>query len=172
MTEPTDHHQEKPARLYRSLMERAKQFLPHGTHAASGGTYSFIDRAVEKTVELEEAGQEEAERIGGYLRKDVQAAAEYLADTEKELADWLRFDIQLVEDRVLDVFSLMVDHTRAALMELESRVQNMSEWHTGETTGPGTLTCVTCGKSMSFHQPGRVPPCPSCHATIFKRELE
>ena len=42
-------------------------------------------------------------------------------------------------------------------------------YHTGEISGPGTLLCVACGTELHLHKTGRIPPCPKCHATQFKR---
>jgi hypothetical protein len=38
---------------------------------------------------------------------------------------------------------------------------------TGETTEPGTLTCLNCGTQLNFAEAGRVPPCGNCHGTEF-----
>jgi len=152
---------------YRTMMHRVRDWLSQTKQA--GGMHGLIDRAVEKAVELEELSREEAERIGDYLRRDVHDAAQYLADTEKELSDWLRFDISLIEERLFEVFQLMVDHTHAALDEIKARAAWMSDWQSGEITGPGTLQCKQCGELLHFHQPGRIPPCPLCANTDFKR---
>ena len=40
---------------------------------------------------------------------------------------------------------------------------------TGEITSAGTLTCTACGQKVHLKSTGVVPPCPSCHATQFRK---
>lgn len=162
---PSDEHPTSTG--YRTMMDRIRDWKT--TVSEPGGIHQLIDQAVEKAVELEELSREEAERIGDYLRRDVHDAAEYLATTEKEMGDWLRFDLELIEERLLETFSVMVDHTREALDEIEARAAWMTNWQTGEITGPGTLVCTRCGQLLHFHQPGRIPVCPQCGERDFKR---
>jgi hypothetical protein len=159
---------EKLPQAYHDMLERASQ----EQQAGGGGLRHYIEAAQEKAVALGELSREEAERIGDYLRRDLRDAAEYLSENGGELKDWLRFDLSLVEERILDLFAPMVDHTREELARLETQARLMSEWQTGEVTGPGSLRCDTCGKIMQFHQPGRIPPCPQCHGTRFKRLMD
>jgi rubrerythrin len=159
--------QEKLPQAYHEMLERI--FDEQQQTGAVRGLQHYIETAKEKAVALGELSREEAERIGDYLRRDLHDAADYLSESGGELKDWLRFDMRLVEDRILDMFGLMVDHTREELDRLQATARSMSEWQTGEVTGPGSLACENCGKLMEFHKPGRIPPCPVCHATRFKR---
>jgi len=158
---------EKLTGAYHDMLERATEAQQES--GASGGVQHYLESAKEKAVELGELSREEAERIGDYLRRDVRDAAAYLSEGGRELGDWMRFDLGLVEERILELFSLMVDHTREELDRLQATAKSMSEWETGEVTGPGSLACDNCGKVMQFHKAGRIPPCPRCHSTRFKR---
>jgi len=62
-----------------------------------------------------------------------------------------------------------VDKTTIELDQLKARADRLGEWHTGEITGPGTLVCSACNELIHFHKTGHIPPCPKCHATIYKR---
>ncbi len=128
-----------------------------------------VDKVVEKTVELEELSEEEAERVGGYLKRDIEDAAQFIAETDQELRDWLQFDLALIEESLLHVLETSVNHTRDELLKLSLDAKLVSEWHTGQITGPGTLVCGQCQTSMQFHKPGRIPPCPHCSHTVFER---
>lgn len=39
----------------------------------------------------------------------------------------------------------------------------------GETAGPGTLTCLTCGRVIHLAERAAAPPCPECLATRFRK---
>jgi LPS O-antigen subunit length determinant protein (WzzB/FepE family) len=127
--------------------------------------------AREKAVELGELTREEADKVATYIERDMHDAAVYLAETGQQLRDWWRFDLQQVEERVLDMFAKVADQTSVQLRELKEDLQRAEHYHTGEVTGPGTLTCRWCGKQMHFSKPGRIPPCPGCHGTEFRREI-
>ena len=116
-----------------------------------------------------ELTREEAERIRDYLRRDTEEVARYLEETRQDFHDWFRFDLALVEQRFMQMFELMVDQTRTELQRLSDRAQGIEEWHTGEVAAPGALFCTSCGKEMHMHKSARVPPCPKCHATVFRR---
>ena len=76
------------------------------------------------------------------------------------------------KDRANNAFKLFesaADKTRIEMLSFEETVERISHYYTGEITGPGTLQCDNCGKSLHFHATGRIPPCSSCHATRFTR---
>ncbi len=128
-----------------------------------------LEQAREKAVELGELTREEAERVAGYLERDLKDAAGFIADTGQQLRDWLRLDLERIEHGALDLFAQVADQTSLQLKALADRAQQAQNLHTGEVAGPGTLECVRCGKSLHFDRPGRIPPCPQCHGTEFRR---
>jgi len=70
MTEPK--HDNRLARAYGRMMERVKLLLEELDVSAS------IEHAAEKAVELDELTREEARLIGGYLKRDIEDASQYL----------------------------------------------------------------------------------------------
>ncbi|MEO7557700.1 MAG: zinc ribbon-containing protein [Gammaproteobacteria bacterium] len=169
---------EKFVRAYNRMLERVKAALEQAEQDTLPTVQQHIEIAKKKAVELGELTRDEAEKIGAYVKRDLHDAAQYVADTGKELATWLRFDLKLIEQRVLDVFATMVDRTRLELDKLglqakgAHKPKKVSLWHTGEITGVGSLACTACGQTMLFHATGHIPPCPKCHATIFQRVSE
>jgi len=132
-----------------------------------------VDAAKEKAFELGELSREEAEKIGEYLKRDIQDAAGYLSQEGKQFGDWLKFDIELVEDRLADAFQNTLEHatnsTSLELQQLAEAAASENLWYTGEVTGPGTLVCDNCGHELNFYHIQDVPGCPKCDGTIFKR---
>ncbi len=157
---------EKLISAYHQMLNRLKDTFQH-TRSQSLG--ERIQAVQEKAIILEELTLEEAERVGQYLQRDLQDAAQFISETEQELADWMRFDLSLIEEQLLEKFSILVDHTRLELDNLAEQARLASEWYSGEITGPGTLVCIQCGKLLHFHQPDYIPACPNCGATLFKR---
>ena len=137
-------------KAYHQMMNRVTQAL---TQTRTQDLYRHIELAQEKAVELNELSREEAERIGEYLRRDLQDAAHFMNTTEQALADWMHFDLTLIEEQLLGMFQLMVDHTQQELANLAERAKQATEWVSGEITGPGSLYCAHCNQVISFHQP-------------------
>ncbi|GEM_PF-90593 len=154
---------------YRNMMQRVESALQHAKQDTLPSIQTHIDAAVDKAIELEELGEEEARKLGTYLQRDLQDAAQFLADTGQGLRDWMRFDLDLIEDRLLDMFSTMVDHTQEELTRLELEAQANTVWQAGEITGPGALCCDNCGTVQLFHSPAQIVPCANCQHTAFTR---
>ncbi len=154
---------------YNRMLERIRHRIEELEHDTKPRLEHAVEKAQETASELGELTREEAEKISLYLRRDLQDAAEFVADSGRELSDWLRFDWQLVEQGMADLFTRVVDQTRVELGQLQQRAEAFGEWHTGEVAGIGTLECKSCGEHVTFTRTGRIPPCPRCHGTTFRR---
>ncbi|MFK8067404.1 MAG: zinc ribbon-containing protein [Gammaproteobacteria bacterium] len=171
MNNETHEHLEKLKAAYQQMLEHTQENLQKTLDKTRPQINNLVDQAVERSIELGEITKEEAEKVGAYLRRDLEDVSEYMNTTKKELGDWFRFDVELVEDQVKNWFSSITDHTRTTLDEL-ARNAEMAEWHTGEITGPGTLSCDKCGHDLHFHNVGHIPPCANCYGTKFHRVRE
>lgn len=173
MTEST--HGKSLALAYHRMLERVKlrlEALEQAEREALPQLRASIEHAAEKAVELGELTREEARLIGGYLRRDLEDAGQYLTTTGQDLRDWLRFDVELLEDRMLDFFQRGVDQSRLEFLAFEAAEASSAEpvkYRGGEITGPGTLQCEGCGEPMVFHAPAAIAPCPICGGRAFVR---
>ena len=152
---------------YELLLEDAIEEAHKIEEKTGPALHRAIDKAQIKTSKLEELTKEEAEKLSGYLKRDLVDAARYIKESGKDFKTWFGFDVGLIKDRLRELFTQAADQTTVELMELKEQA---SEYHTGEITGPGTLCCNECGELLHFHKPGHIPPCPKCHSTVFKRE--
>ncbi|MFO1371162.1 MAG: zinc ribbon-containing protein [Candidatus Competibacteraceae bacterium] len=175
MTEPS--HSNRLAQAYNQMIERVKtrlEELEQAEKEAFPRLHASIEHAAEKAVELGELTREEARLIGGYLKRDLEDAGQYLATTGHDLRTWLRFDLELLEDRLLDFFQRGVDQSRLDLLAFEEPAPGAEivQYRSGEITGPGTLQCDSCGEPVVFHAPAAIAPCPMCDGTTFVRVTE
>lgn len=154
---------------YYRMLGRMKTALEEAEHKTAPMVDRAIERAQETATELGELSREEAERVGGYLKRDLDDAARFLAESGSELGEWLKFDLKLVEKGMADLFRDSVDYTRLELQHLARRADALGEWHSGEVTSIGTLECKACGEKLHFHHIGHIPPCPKCHGTVYRR---
>lgn len=153
---------------YNRMMERVKTAIGADSTVAVNLSEA-IAKARDKAVEAEELTREEAEQIGEYLRRDLVDAGHFLADSHNELADWLHFDLELIEDKLAELLQGVADRTRVDLALLAEHARHADEYFSNELVGGGTLECVNCGKQLSFHKTGHIPPCPACRQTRFRR---
>jgi polyhydroxyalkanoate synthesis regulator phasin len=130
--------------------------------------HRIIDTSSDKLSELGELTEEEAEKVSTYLKRDLKEAAVYMTETGDDFKKWLALETEIIEDYLLEHFKEAADQTTIELSKLKQAGEN-AEYHTGELTGPGVLTCDACGEQLHFKKAGHIPPCAKCHKTRFHR---
>ena len=160
--------QEKLLKAYNVMRAALKSAWQEAEGKALPSLKQAIETAEQKASDLGELSREEIQRLSDYLKRDIHEAADAMADNSKQLADWLEFDAELAESTLTGWVAQVADPTTVEL-ELWREQARLGEWHTGEITGPGVLTCQSCGEQLHFKKSGHIPPCPKCHATSFKR---
>jgi hypothetical protein len=150
-------------RLYQKIADRAAEILQEGRKT--------IDEALKKAGEEISAGgdftREQAEKAAAYLRRDLSEVGRKLKqsrDTVIAAAEPHRLAAG-VQSGLAKLLNTAADF----LSDIADRSEKVLEFHTGEVTSPGTLTCKDCGKEMKLKSTVRIPPCPSCHKTIFRK---
>jgi len=154
-----------------------------------------ISRAIDKaTTELKEAGVHSMEAIGNAtaaLKKDIASTTENLKpkvnevteEAKKQFDHWLDKGGALWHDIAQEskrVHELSRDKGGAFLANI---TRGLSEWgqtvsekldaslnyKTGESSHGGEFICTNCGGKIHLKHPGRIPPCPKCSKTEFRR---
>lgn len=159
-------------KAYETMLQRVHEAAERAEEKTVPWLRETLAQARERAVELGELTREEAERISGYVERDIKEAAHYLTETGREFRDWLRFDAQVIGDRVLEMLGGMAGQTAQALRQLADRAREAATYHTGEVTAPGVLECTACGEHLHFDKTARIPPCPKCKGTRFRRVTE
>jgi len=157
---------------YEHMVKRTHETIEHAEKETVPAFRDLLHKTRDNMVELGELTREEANKVAEYVERDIKDAATYIADTGEDLRKWWRFDLDLMEQRMLDAFSHVADQTSLQLRNWAEQARQADLYHTGEVTGPGALVCDACGAEMHMHKTGRIPPCPKCHATGFKRASE
>ena len=153
---------------YEKLYEHASANIHKLKDISTPGLHKILQEAKDKAVELDELTEEDAVKLVQWLKRDLQEAANFLSETGHEIKDWLGFEKTLLESELFYLFLDIADKTTVELQQFRENARH-PEYHTGEITGPGTLTCDECGERLHFYKAGRIPPCPKCHATVFHR---
>ncbi len=154
---------------YNRMMERVKHAFDVTEHKTIPPLEHAVNKAREKAVALGEISRDEAEKVGEYLKRDIQEFAEHLNQTSSELKSWFHMDLELIEAKLLDLMTQVADKTRLELTKLAVSAQSPRLYFTGEISGPGTLQCCSCAEKLQFTKTAHIPPCPKCHAIEFVR---
>ncbi len=127
------------------------------------------DVVVEKEIEWEALTREEALRVSQFIARDLQHASDFMKQAGEELKFAYDVDKVYAEDRFIQAFRNAADPTEMGQFALSQKLHGMFEYHAGEVTAMGTLLCQNCGESLSFRQPGKIPPCEHCKGTVYVR---
>jgi rubrerythrin len=154
---------------YEKMFERAAENM-HTAEVKSGSLlHKAIDKAKDKAVELEELSKEDAASVSEWLKRDLDDALSYLSETGHEFKEWLGFEKTLLESTTLDLLLKAADKTTVKSLLMKKNIRQAFIYKTGEITSAGTLICDQCGEKLHFYKAGKIPTCPSCHATTFRR---
>ena len=169
MSANNNHNDNSLIDAYNQMMARIKDSIESAEAHTVPTLQKAIDQAKQQAIHLGEITLDDAEEIGNYIKRDINDAAEYLMETSHEFSEWLMLDIDIIEQKVLELFLSVADKTRIELEQLAHPSCKISQYHTGEITGPGSLICEACGEMIHFTTTGHIPPCPKCRKTEFKR---
>ncbi|MBU0681619.1 MAG: zinc ribbon-containing protein [Proteobacteria bacterium] len=154
-----------------------------------------ITHAMEKAVaELKQMGEHSKDlisRAGEALRKDISSSVSQIKpkveeDIEETRKDFTRLHNKggalwrEISNEAEHIKKLSLDKSGAFLLNV---TRGLSEWtksisdkldsslsyKTGEVTHGGEFTCTSCGAKLNLKNPGRLPPCPKCSKTEFRR---
>ncbi|HED32682.1 MAG TPA: hypothetical protein ENJ08_00500 [Gammaproteobacteria bacterium] len=158
-------------KAYNRMITRVRDRI----ESAEANTVPTLQRAIEQArkqaIHLDEMTLEDAEKVGNYIKRDINDAAEYLMETSHEFSDWLMLDIELIEQKVLELFLSVADKTRIELEQLSRPSCNtaLQLYRSGEITGPGSLKCIKCKQLVQFNTTSEIPQCKQCGGSEFKR---
>jgi hypothetical protein len=152
---------------FEKLAARTKEQLIAGKDKSM----EWLGRAVDASAEqLEKAGEfskEEGERARQFLKRD-------LAATRVDFTRARAFvNKGLDPSRVGGGFVNLASHLFGSMGDMfqgwAAKSEEALAYNTGEISGPGLLTCTDCGAELHLERPSRIPPCPKCHKTDFRK---
>ena len=154
-----------------------------------------VGRVMDKAmVELKEAGEHSKEAIAGAgaaLQKDIASSLRQLKPKVEEDLEETREHFNRLQNKggalwreianeaehlkevSLDKGGAFLFNVSRGLGEwagsLSDKIGSSLTYKTGEVTHGGTFSCAACGAELNLKKPGRIPPCPKCTKTEFRR---
>jgi isocitrate dehydrogenase len=158
---------EENARLYDKFAERAQELF----RASRDKSREALEAAVEKARrQLTESGLFSSERgkaFKEYFMKDFYRFAEYSRELGGEAKE--KLEPSRLGTGALASLSSLLHLAGEALRGLAQKTDQALSCKTGELTSAGSLTCENCGRIIHLKKTGRIPPCPECTGTHFKK---
>jgi isocitrate dehydrogenase len=152
------------AAQYDALAEKFKEEF----ESTTDNTVEIAKKAMEKArKKLTEAGQfteEKGEKLKAFLENDFARVTREMKKDAKEKLNPSRLGAG-----ALSSMSKLLHKTGVALSSFGDKADDALTCKSGEITSAGKLSCSACGYEMNFKKTGRIPPCPKCHKTVFKK---
>lgn len=149
---------------YDELAERFRELFEAGAGKSSEFAQAAMEKAREQLTAAGSFSEEQGKNLKRFLERDFTQMANSMADEAKEKLNPAR-----VSAGAMSSLSTLLNMAGSALSTVAERTEKAISCRSGEITSAGTLTCNACGHELHFKKTGRIPPCPKCHATDFKK---
>lgn len=149
---------------YDEMAARFKELFEAGAEKSAEFAQVAMEKAREQLTAAGKVTEEQGQKLKGFLEKDFGQIADTVRDEAK-----VKLNPSRLGTGALASLSSLMEMAGSALTSAASKAQESLSCRSGEITAAGTLTCVACKHEMHFKKTGRIPPCPKCHKTEFKK---
>jgi len=150
------------------LYEKMSKTLRSNLDRAGTLTEDVFERALKESQELalkmRDHYGDDIKKVSDFIRRDWYETIRYTRDQT-----WKNLDLERIQVGIMGVLSRMAQTAGSQLESFASRMQERLTYKTGEIAGAGTLECKECGQILRYEKPTRIPPCPKCRNTLFRR---
>ena len=151
-----------------SLYDKMNKAVRENLEKAGELTEETLERALKESREwarqLREHYADDVPKVVEFLRRDFQDAIRLTREQARK-----NLDIDRLGVGVIAFVQRMAQKAGSRLDSFASSLGERLNYKTGEIAGQGTLTCLNCGQKMSLDTASRIPPCPKCRGTGFRR---
>jgi len=167
MKKQSSYEEEQEVSQYERLAARTRELLETAREKTPKTVDEALEKAKEDMIAAGEFSREQGRRLQAFLRRDLEATREHVAQMSQTLKETL--EPQRVASGIQSTLAHILDALGGALKDFASKAEERLTYRTGELSSPGTLTCSSCGKRIHMTSTGRVPPCAKCHSTEFRK---
>lgn len=153
--------------LYDRFTERASEHFAAGQEKTREAMEKAMDAARQQLSAVSEFSAEQGELFKQYMRRD-------LAQTERDMRTLGQESKEHLHPARLGAGALsslarLLEVAGSAMQSWSRKAEDALHYGTGDITTAGTMTCANCGQPLKLKRTSRIPPCPSCHGTQFRK---
>jgi len=130
-----------------------------------------LNVAIEKTrdqmIALGELSAEQGKVFQEYMKRDLEHTAEEMRRLGEQAKE--RLHPARVGAGALSSMAALLQIGGDVLWKLSQKADAALIYNAGEITSAGTLTCMNCAHQLYFNKTGKIPVCPQCQKTTFKK---
>ncbi len=149
--------------LYEKIVSQTEELMASGR--------KNLDEALKRAgEELSSAGdftREQSEKISAFIKRDIQHVVDATSKSTSNVKEAV--NPQRLGVGAQSIFARILSGTAETLSDWAQKSEQNLEFKTGEITSPGSLTCKKCGEVIQMKKTGRIPPCPKCHHTFYRK---
>ncbi|MDQ6998109.1 MAG: NADP-dependent isocitrate dehydrogenase [Mariprofundus sp.] len=157
-------HADTVADQYDELAARFKEQFETGAERSAEFAGIAMEKARKQLTAAGAFSEEQGQNLKTFLERDLSQMAETMRDEAKEKLNPAR-----VGAGAMSSLSALLNMAGSRFASIAEKTKEAISCRSGEITSAGTLTCVSCDHELHFKKTGRVPPCPNCHATTFRK---
>ena len=149
---------------YDELAARFKEQFEAGAEKSAEFAGVAMEKAREQLTAAGAFSEEQGKNLKTFLERDLSQMVETMRDEAKE-----KLNPSRVGAGAMSSLSSLLNMAGSRFASIAEKTQKAITCRSGEITSAGTLTCISCKHDIHFKKTGRVPPCPTCHATEFRK---
>ena len=149
---------------YDELAARFKELFEAGAEKSSEFANTAMEKARQQLTASGLFSEEQGKNLKKFLERDFAQIAESMRDEARE-----KLNPSRVGAGAISSLSSLMKAAGSALSNIGQKAEKAISCRSGEITSAGTLHCLSCGEELHFKRTGRVPPCPKCHSTEFRK---
>ncbi len=149
---------------YDELAARFRELFESGAEKSAEYVGIAMEKAREQLTAAGAFSEEQGKNLKKFLERDLSQMADSMRDEARE-----KLNPSRVSAGAMASLSSLLNMAGSALSSAAEKTRQSISCRSGEITSAGTLTCTACEHELHFKKTGRVPPCPNCHATKFRK---
>lgn len=153
--------------LYDRFTERAGELFAAGQEKSREAMEKAMDAARQQFSEASEFSAEQGELFKQYMRRDLAQTEQDMRALSQESKE--RLHPARLGAGALSSLARMLEVAGSAMQSWSRKAEDALRYGTGDITTAGTMTCVQCGTTLQLNRTSRIPPCPSCSGTQFRK---
>jgi len=149
---------------YDQLAASFKEFFESGAEKSSEFAKIALEKARQQLTAAGTFSEEQGQKLKGFMERDFSRIATSMRDEARNRLNPARLGAGAMAS-----FTSLLHTASSVLSDAANRAGKGLLCHSGEITSAGTLTCIACEYDIHMKKTGRVPPCPKCHTTEFRK---